>query len=1131
MNNQDRMKNNRKLINIAYGLVFFSFGVHFGHAQTSHNKANTEKLFSLLPSTSTGIDFNNAVTDTEEANALIYELFYNGAGVAIEDINNDGLPDIYFAGNQVRDRLYLNLGNLKFRDITEASGILDRGGWSKGVNIVDINGDGFKDIYVCKNLYDDNPELRINELYINNGDLTFTESARDYNLNDPFRAIHANFFDYDKDGDFDMFLINQPPNPSLLSPLKGRNWLSPDLTYRFLENTGNGFKDVTAAVGLENVGYGLSSIVGDFNNDQWPDLYVTNDYEGPDFFYINNGDGTFTNKANDYLKHISFFSMGSDVGDINNDGLLDLAVMDMVAEDNYRLKANMGGMNPEEFWNIVNLGGHYQYMFNTLQMNNGSDANGNLVFSEIGQLAGMSNTDWSWSALFADFDNNGFQDLYVTNGIKKDIRNTDALRNIDAYLSSIVEKHQIKNASSNLNEIRGLVSLDSILAFFPSQKIPNYVFKNKGGLNFAKASEEWGIDQPSFSSGAAYGDLDNDGDLDLVVNNVDDVAFIYENNSNKLTKNNFLNIKFTEANKHKSFFGTRASIYYDGGVQIGELTSARGFYSSSESLIHFGLGRSKKIDSLVISWYDGGSSVLHKIKSNQILTIDRAKLKTTVLGKQKKIDRLFEDITNEINLDQIHQENFFDDFEREVLLPHKMSAFGPGLTVGDVNGDGLDDFFVGGAVGHSGSVFFQAVNGTFHKSGVEAYTGYPYHEDMGAEFIDADLDGDLDLYVVSGGNEYEKGIELYQDRFYTNDGNGNFSLLQSALPQLTASGSRVIKADYDKDGDMDLFVCGRQVPGNYPEPAESYLLKNNWKEEGVLQFKKVIIKDLMDLGMVTDASWTDFDNDGDLDLIVVGEWMPVTVLENKEGHFKKMDLSNSLKNTTGWWYSVQAADLDGDGDDDYIIGNLGLNYKYKASPEEPFTVNYGDFDQNGKNDIVLGYYNYGEHYPLRGRSCSSQQIPGLKQIFPNYDTFASASLSEVYGEDQLSKSLEYKAYMFQSIALENLGNGNFKTHELPIEAQVSSINDILITDVDKDGALDLILAGNMYGSEVETPRNDAGIGLFLKGNGTFGFKAISMMESGLNLPYDVKELKSLKLGNKRAMVVGVNDGPLKIITY
>lgn len=1088
-------------------------------------------LFSILTASETGIDFNNTVTDSKEANVLIYELFYQGGGVAIEDINNDGLPDIYFAGNQVGDKLYLNLGNLKFKDITDKSGILNKGGWSTGVNIIDINGDGFKDIYVCKSLYDDTPNLRQNELYLNNGDLTFTESARKFNLNDPFRAQHANFFDFDKDGDFDLFLINQPPNPSLLSSLKGTNWLNPDLTYRFLENTGTTFKDITKTSGLENVGYGLSSIVGDFNNDTWPDLYVTNDYEAPDFLYMNNGDGTFTNKANEYLKHIPFFSMGSDVGDINNDGLLDFAVVDMVAEDNYRLKANMGGMNPEEFWNIVKLGGHYQYMFNTLQLNNGVDANGNLVFSEIGQLTGISNTDWSWTSLFADFDNNGFQDLYITNGIKKDVRNTDALKNIDQYLADIVDKYEVKDPRNNLGRIRELVSLDSMLSFFPVEKISNYIYKNQGELKFEKVIEEWGLDQPSFSSGAAYGDLDNDGDLDLVVNNVDDLAFVYKNNADELSKNNFLNLKFKEGDKHKSFFGTRATIYYEEGSQIGELTSARGFYSSSESLIHFGLGSTKKIDSLVISWYDGGSSVLHKIKTGQTLILDRTKLETTTKNKIKTKDLLFKDVTSTIGLDHSHIENSFDDYEREVLLPHRMSAFGPGLAVGDVNGDSRDDFFVGGAVGKSGSIYLQDEDGKFSTTGKEVYDGYAYHEDMGAEFIDADLDGDLDLYVASGGNEYDKGIALYQDRFYQNNGEGGFSLNESALPQLRASGSRVIKADYDGDGDIDLFVCGRQVPGHYPRPAESYLLKNNWKETGKISFEKIKNNELTELGMVTDATWTDFDLDGDLDIMLVGEWMPITILENRSGKFSRKKLSPSLEITTGWWYSLQATDLDGDGDEDYILGNLGLNYKYKASAEEPFTVNYGDFDKNGNYDIVLGYYNYGEHYPLRGRSCSSQQIPGLKKSFPNYDTFASASLNEVYGADILSESLEYKAHMFQSISLENLGDGEFKIHELPIQAQVSSINDIIVTDADNDGKQDLILAGNMYGSEVETPRNDASVGLFLKGRGDCSFQTIPMKESGLSLPYDVKELKSIKINTRNHILIGVNDGPIKVIAY
>ncbi|WOD43893.1 VCBS repeat-containing protein [Hwangdonia lutea] len=1100
------------------------------NSQNFNGDIKNNTLFELKKSSSTGISFNNAIEDTPEANVLIYEAFYNGGGVAIGDFNNDGLPDIYFAGNQVEDKLYLNLGDFKFKDITKSAGILNRGGWSTGVSIVDINGDGYKDIYVCKSLYDDKPHLRINELYINNGDLTFTESAASYRVNDPWRSMHANFFDYDKDGDFDLFLINQAPNPSMLSNLKGKNWLDPKLTYRFLKNSNGIFEEVTKTSGLENVGYGLSAVTADFNNDGWPDLYVANDYEGPDFLYINNQDGTFTNKINEYLSHISFFSMGTDVGDINNDGLLDLAVVDMVAEDNFRIKSNMSGMNPQEFWNIVNLNGHYQYMYNTIQLNRGLTKTNDLLFSDVGQIMGASSTDWSWSPIFADFDNNGFKDLFVTNGIKRDVRNTDALKKIDEYLNELSEKHPSKNLVNNVPELKKVVSIEKMLGFFPAQKLPNYTFKNNGDLKFEKASKSWGLNQNSFSSGAAYGDLDNDGDLDLVVNNVDDMAFVYENNSNKISKNNYLNIKFKEGNKHKSFFGTRATVYYNGNQQVSELTSARGFYSSSEDIIHFGLGAVKKVDSLVIKWYNGDRSVINKIKTNQTLVLDRADLKSLPdLITKAPTNTIFEDVTEALNMSHYHKENIFDDYEREVLLPHKMSVLGPSLAVGDINNDGREDFFVGGSVGENGSFFTQNESGKFSPLSDEFYKSYVYHEDMGACLFDADLDGDLDLYVSSGGNEYDAGNGLYQDRLYLNDGSGKFTLTKNVLPELRASGGKVIQVDYDSDGDIDLFVCGRQVPGKYPEPAESYLLKNKLKETGTLNFEKIVNDDFKKLGMVTDANWTDYDNDNDLDLIVVGEWMPVTIFQNNKGQFK--NINSNLSGTTGWWYSIASADIDNDGDEDYIIGNLGLNYKYKASIDEPFTVNYGDFDQNGKNDIVLGYYNYGEHYPLRGRSCSSQQIPDLKKKFKSYNEFAGASLVDVYSSDLLNQSLEYKANTFSSICLENLGNGKFKIHELPRMAQLSSINGIVIDDVDNDGKKDVIIAGNMYGSEVETPRNDASVGLFLKGNGDCTFNEVAMQESGLSLPYDVKKLKTIHINGKKHLIVGINDGPIKIIKY
>lgn len=549
-------------------------------------------------------------------------------------------------------------------------------------------------------------------------------------------------------------------------------------------------------------------------------------------------------------------------------------------------------------------------------------------------------------------------------------------------------------------------------------KTPNYIFKNEGGLKFVDATKEWGIDQPAFSSGAAYADLDNDGDLDLVVNNSNDIAFIYENNSNKISKNNYLSIKFKTGSRFNSFFGTRATIYYNGNIQVRELTSSRGYFSCSEELIHFGVGTIQEIDSLVITWYDEGQSVLYNIPTRQTLILDREKLKTEKVSRSKPSKPLlFNDITKKVALTYEHKENEFDDFDREFLLPHKMSVLGPGLAIGDVDGNGLDDFFVGGTFEQSGNIFLQGNDGKFSMSDNTVFSGKPYHEDLGAVFFDADLDGDLDLYVVSGGNEYDLNDVRYQDRLYINNGKGKFSILESALPEIRASGSRVIQADYDKDGDIDLFVCGRQVPGKYPEPAESYLLKNCWKETGKLRFEKVENKDFVNLGMVTDACWSDYDGDNDLDIIVVGEWMPLTILENQNNNFIKKELSPSLKHTTGWWFSIKAADLDGDGDEDYIVGNMGLNYKYKASPDEPFCINYADFDLNGTNDIVMSYFNSGVQYPVKDLAYSSQQIPGLARKFPTFHEFASHSLKEIYGEDQLKNSLNIRQKCFKAFVL------------------------------------------------------------------------------------------------------------------
>lgn len=1087
---------------------------------------NVGELFSLLDPSASNIYFNNELQQTTKDNIFVYKGFYKGGGVSIGDINNDGLLDIYFTGNQVSDKLYLNKGNLKFEDITDAAGILNKGGWSTHVSIVDINNDGHKDIYVCKSLYDDREDLRQNELYINNGDLTFTESAADYGLNDGNRTTEANFFDFDKDGDFDVFLVNQPKNSSFLAPASDEKKISPEENYRLLENKKNHFAEFPNNGGVSNFGYGLSSSIADFNNDGWQDIYVANDYKGPDFFYVNDKGKTFTNNIYQNVKHTSYFSMGSDVGDINNDGWLDFVVLDMVAEDNYRLKSNMSSMNPAEFWDNVSRGGHYQYMFNTLQLNNGIDAHGKMLFSEIAQMAGVSSTDWSWSPLLADFDNDGLLDLFVTNGIRHEIGNTDALKKLDGYIGEIDRKYNTEGDKKF--DAWKYVDLEKLLSFFPSEKIANYMYRNVNGLQFKNMASSWGLSQKTFSTGAAYGDLDNDGDLDLIVNNIDELAYVYRNNTSENKNNHYLRVKFEKNGKNQSFFGTKVTLYHKDGLQTTQLTNARGINSSSEEVLHFGLNKISTIDSLRIDWFDGKSSLLKNINVNRTLILDSDKIKDSQWNGTERPEYYFEDVTDLAKINFVHKENKFDDYEREVLLPHRMSTLGSGLAIGDIDANGLQDFYLGAPNEGLGKVFKQQKNGTFEERPVKLIPDLK-REDMGAVFFDADNDGDQDLYVVSGGNEFDLESEAYQDRLYLNSGQGDFELSSNALPEINSSGSRVKMADFDGDGDKDLFVGGRQVPGHYPEPADSYLLKNQFIETGNLFFEKSNETVFDKLGMVTDAVWTDFDGDKDLDLMVVGMWMPITVLENVEGTFSNSTSKFGLQETSGWWFSISNDDLDGDGDDDYIVGNLGLNYKYKAKANEPFSVHYGDFDENGKNDIVLSYYNYGTQYPLRGRSCSSQQIPEIKKRFTSYNAFASSSLTEVYGNVNLGNALHYEATTFGSVSIENLGKGNYDIRALPHLAQVSNINSSVIYDVDNDGIKDIIIAGNLYGSEIETTRNDASLGLFLKGKGNFEFEAKPMGTTGLKLPYDVKEIKLIEYNGGMALIVAVNNGHARLI--
>lgn len=1119
-----------------YSFILIALFILSGCADQSDTDQPAETLFALRDKSQTNLDFKNEVTDTKENNFLIYESFYNGGGVALGDINNDGLPDLYFSGNQMHDKLYLNKGNLKFLEITDKSGILKKGGWSTGVTMADVNNDGWLDIYVCKSLYDDQPGLRENELYINNKDLTFTESADKYGLNDNNRSMDASFFDYDQDGDQDLLLVNQPPNPGILSKLHGKAWLDTAYSCRLYRNDLTTFVDVSGQSGIQQRGYGLSASTADFNNDGWTDIFVANDYDSPDQLFINQGDGTFLNMVNQSMRHISYFSMGTDVGDIDNDGWTDLVVVDMVAEDNFGVKSNMSGMQPEQFWNIVNAGGNYQYMYNTLHLNSGINSHGQAEFSEIGQQAGISSTGWSWSPLLADFDNDGLKDLFVSNGIRREIRNTDALKKTDKLVQQRAMEYIKKTGSRTRPLLNDLIDLESVVDYIPVNKIPNYIYRNNGNYGFEKLTGEWGINHQSFSSGAAYGDLDNDGDLDLVVSNLNDFAFLYENQSSKISKNNYLRVKLVEGDlMNKSFFGAKVEIVVNGIRKHSEVVNARGFYSSSEPVVHFGLGESEEVEKVTVYWPDGAVSTVENIKANQELVLDKGEaLNTGMRTHQNYHERakVFVDFSKEAGIRYKHVENVFDDYAAQVLLPHKMSQFGPALATGDVNGDGLEDFFIGAAAGRAGQIYLQKQNGSFENSYTLPWFADIRSEDVGAVFFDCDGDDDLDLFVVSGSNEYPVGSEHYLDRLYVNDGRGGFSKAEAALPKIPQSGSRVIPGDYDNDGDLDLFVAGRQVPGQYPRPASSYLLKNETISVDTPIFTDataMVAPELEDIGMVTDAVWMDYDQDNDLDLIISGVWMPVTIFENGQGKFRIKTSDTGLEEAVGWWFSLEKADIDNDGDDDLLAGNLGLNYKYKATSEEPFTVHYDDFDNNGKNDIVLGYFNFGEHFPLRGRSCSSEQVPSIKEKFTSYNKFASATLSEVYGA-KLNQALQYSAKTFASKYIENLGSGKFKMHDLPARAQFAPINDVVATDVDGDGHLDIIAGGNLFISEIETIRADAGTGVFLKGNGKGNFVAVSPSESGLYLTSDIRHLGLIKIGNNDAIIAAANNDFVQVYT-
>lgn len=1078
----------------------------------------SEPLFALLSPTETGVTFNNDLGEDVRINPYRYINAFNGGGVGVGDFNNDGLPDLYFTANLQPNQLYIADGGLKFRDVTATAGVDGGRGWSSGVALADVNGDGWLDIYLCKQYLSDSDEERKNYLYINNGDLTFSEKAKEYGLDNDGLSVQATFFDYDLDGDLDLYLGNHPWNYTIDYTYNYKQQQNPQLkdSDRLYRNNGDEtFTDVTAEAGILNFGFTLGVVASDFNKDGYPDIYIANDHAGPDRFWQNNGDGTFTNVLDQAMGHTANFAMGIDAADINNDGWVDICNVDMLAEDNYRQKKMMSGMDRQAFWRSVDAGYHYQYMRNMLQLNNG-----NGTFSEIGQLAGITQTDWSWTALFADFSNNGRKDLYITNGYRINSRDNDFL---------LARKAEIeRRKKAGLPPMKQSEWGDQMYEKLTATKLPNYYFENNGDFTFSKKTGEYGLGQPGFSHGACYADLDLDGDLDLVVNNMDAVAHVYRNNAADAGRN-WLRVKLEGTNANTHGIGAKVTIEHGSTMQYVEVTHTRGFQSSVEPVAHFGTGGIETVDKVLVEWPDGSTSMLANVPTGQLLTIKQAEANPGQPAVYRLPEGLFAEVGEELGVDYRHRENPYDDYEEEVLLPHKMSQFGPSLAAADVNGDGNEDFFVGGAAKSAGALYL--ANGNAY----EMAAGGPWQadaasEDVGAAFLDVDGDGDQDLYVSSGGNEFPIGSPLLQDRLYLNDGTGTFTKASGQLPDVLASTGCVVPGDYDADGDMDLFVGGRVVPGRYPMPARSYILQNDGS--GTFDdVTKQIAPDLVEPGLVTTALWMDFDGSGTTDLVVAGEWMPIGFYAQQSGSFENRTESMGFAEETGWWNRLHAADFDNDGDLDIVAGNLGLNYKYKAQPGEPFQVWCHDFDQNDHLDIVLGYYNEGTCFPVRGRQCSSEQIPDIKKKFPSYQAFATANLEQIYG-NELEEALHYKANNFASCYLENTGDGNFRVSKLPNMAQFSLITGIVSLDYNNDGNLDMLLAGNLYVSEVETGRADAGTGVVLLGDGKGGFEALPSMQSGFFANRDVKDLVPIQGANGRLRVlVANNDSKLQLFEF
>lgn len=1063
-----------------------------------------------MPSSKTGIKFKNLITETDEFNVLTYGNIYNGGGVAAGDVNNDGLVDLYFTGSMVGSRLYINQGNLKFKEIAKEAGVFAAGLWNTGTSMADVNGDGFLDIYICRSAADDS-EKRRNILFINNGDLTFTDKSKEFGLDDSGYSTEAAFFDFDRDGDLDVFLVNhsiQPYSSFRTTSQNLRKKMIPDLADKLYRNDNGKFTDISDQAGIISsvLGFGLSAKISDINNDQWPDIYVSNDFHEHDFLYLNNGDGTFTESLKNYMGHTSHFSMGADIADINNDAKPDIITVDMLPEGNFRQKMVLGPDNYDKYKFLVDGGFHHQYMRNMLHLNQGDS------FSEIGQFAGVHSTDWSWSPLLADFDNDGFKDLFVTNGVKRDYTNMD-------FMNYAVQKRLEEMDKGTEPAVKDL------LENMPSINESNYIYKNNGNLTFTKSTIDWGLGGASLSNGAAYADLDNDGDLDLIVNNTDQEAFIYRNNGEIHSNNSYIKLRLKGEGKNTNAIGSKVIIKIDTINLYQELYPVRGFQSSVDPALIFGLGSKNKIDQIKVIWPDGKVTTQNNIEANQTLVIEQRKaLVHDDSSSKTSIKTIFIKVDTDSLLNYTHKENNFNDFDREALLLHKLSTQGPKLAIADVNGDGLTDYYIGGAKNQAGSIYIQNGNDEYTES--SSFSKDTQYEDTGALFFDANGDSKPDLYVTSGGNEEEAGNESYEDRLYLNRGNGLFTKKKNVLPNDRFSTSCVVSSDIDNDGDLDLFVGARLVPGQYPKAPASKIYLNNGKGE-FSDATNDILGESAEMGMVTDAVWRDINLDGLEDLIVVGEFSPIRFFLNQNGKLSETIAIQDPSISTGWWNTIEPSDIDGDGDIDFIAGNFGENSQTRASFENPTTLFAKDFDNNGSLDPILCNYLQGKNYPIFSKDDLSNQLNFIKGKYVNYRDYATQSITDIFGKEDLEDAIKLEARLFKSVILRNNGKGQFNIEPLPLEAQFAPVYSIVSFDIDSDEDQDLLLFGNFFGTRSRFGRYDANHGLILKNNGKGKFSVIDQIETGMNIIGEVRDAKIIKNSNNETLLaVAQNNGPL-----